>query len=61
MPGNKVSSHPLKTLNGVRGVQEVRNNVARLAEELSSGNEIIVLQSVVPGGGLVQESWTGLL
>ena len=43
MPGNKVSSHPLETLNGVRGVQEVSNTLAWLAEELTSRNEIIML------------------
>ena len=43
MPGNKVSSHPLETLNGVRGVHEVSNTLAWLAEELTSRNEIIIL------------------
>ena len=36
MPGNKVSSHPLETLSGVRGVREVSNTLARIAEEVTS-------------------------
>ena len=65
MPGNKVSSHPLETLNGVRGVHEVSNTLAWLAEELTSRNENYNT-IIVPGGGLVEESrgkgsWTGLL
>ena len=43
MPGNKVSSHPLETLNGVHGVPGVRTTLAWLAEDLSSGNEIPLL------------------
>ena len=42
MPGIKVSSHPLETLNGVRGVHEDSNTLA-LAEEVTSRNEIIIL------------------
>ena len=55
MPGNKVSSHPLETLNGVRGVHEVSNTLAWLAEELTSRNENYNT-IIVPGGGLVEES-----
>ena len=40
MPGNKVSSHPLETLSGVR---EVSNTLARIAEEVTSRSEIIIL------------------
>ena len=62
MPGNKVSSHPL---DGVRGVHEVSNTLAWLAEELTSRNEIIILELFraedlwrsLGGKG----SWTGLL
>ena len=43
MPGNKVSSHPLETLDGVREVHEVSNTLAWLAEELTSRNELIIL------------------
>ena len=42
MPGNKVSSHPLETLNGVRGVHEVSNTLAWLAEEVTSRNTILI-------------------
>ena len=50
MPEIRVSSHPLEALDGVRGVQGVRNTPAWQAEELSSRNELI------PFGGLVEES-----
>ena len=43
MPGSKVSSHPQETLNGVRGVHEVSNTLAWLAEEVTFRNEIILL------------------
>ena len=44
MPGNKLSSHPLETLRGVRGVHGVRNTpaLAWIAEELSCRNELMV-------------------
>ena len=44
MPGKKVSWHPLEKLNGLRGVQGITNTLAWLAEELSSRNEIRILQ-----------------
>ena len=47
MPG---SSHPLETLNGVRGVQEVRNTPAWLAEERSSRNEVMSHNTIVVSG-----------
>ena len=36
-------AHPLETLNGVRGVHEVSNTLAWLAEEVTSRNEIMIL------------------
>ena len=43
MPGNRVSLHPLETLNGARSVQGVRYTLAWVAEELSFRRETMVL------------------
>ena len=55
MPRKKLSSHPLETLNGVRGVQGVRNTLAGLAQEFIIW-ERRYSTILVPGGGLVEES-----